>query len=200
MNVSRYPGDKVIVGVDEAGRGPLAGPVFAAAVILPQGFEHPWLNDSKKLSEKKRLILRDYIIENALAWAVASVDNNTIDRINILNATFEAMHAALDKLSIKPELILVDGNRFRPYADIDYKTVVGGDALYACISAASVLAKTHRDQYMIELHSQFPQYNWLKNKGYGTREHRQAIMEHGLSPYHRKSFCGFYFQARINFK
>ncbi len=200
MDVSSYPGDKIVAGVDEAGRGPLAGPVFAAAVILPPGFDHPLLNDSKKLSEKKRLILRDYIEQHALAWAVASVDNHTIDTINILNATFEAMHAALDKLSTEPELILVDGNRFRPYADIDYKTVVGGDALYACISAASVLAKTHRDQYMIELHSQFPQYNWLKNKGYGTREHRQAIMEHGLSPYHRKSFCGFYFQARINFK
>ncbi len=200
MKVSFFDRKKIIAGVDEAGRGPLAGPVFAAAVILPPGFDHPLLDDSKKLSEKKRLILKEFIEQNAIAWAVASVDNQEIDQINILNATIKAMHKALESLSVKPDLILVDGNRFKPFADIEYKTVVDGDAQYACIAAASVLAKTHRDEYMIKLHKQYPQYNWAKNKGYGTQEHRQAVMKYGLSPYHRRRFCGFYFQGRINFK
>ena len=200
MQVEIYSDQILVAGVDEAGRGPLAGPVYAAAVILPRGFDHPLLNDSKKISEKKRLILRDYIEEKAMAWAVASINNQRIDKINILNATLEAMHMALNKLTVKPEMILVDGNRFKPLNGIDFQTVVGGDAKYACIAAASILAKTHRDEYMIKLHEQFPQYNWLRNKGYGTKEHREAVMKYGLSPYHRRTFCDFYFQGHINFE
>ncbi len=200
MQVEIYSDQILVAGVDEAGRGPLAGPVYAAAVILPRGFDHPLLNDSKKISEKKRLILRDYIEEKAMAWAVASINNQRIDKINILNATLEAMHMALNKLTVKPEMILVDGNRFKPLNGIDFQTVVEGDAKYACIAAASILAKTHRDEYMIKLHEQFPQYNWLRNKGYGTKEHREAVMKYGLSPYHRRTFCDFYFQGHINFE
>ncbi len=193
--------EKILVaGVDEAGRGPLAGPVYAAAVILPRGFDHPWLDDSKKLSEKKRNTLREIIEKEAIAWAVASVDNEEIDKINILNAAIKAMHKALGKLSVSPEMILVDGNRFKPFGDIPYKTVVGGDATYASIAAASILAKTHRDEYMMKIHEEFPQYNWARNKGYGTREHRQAVLKYGLSPYHRRRFCGFYFQGRLDMK
>ena len=197
MQVKIYSENKIVAGVDEAGRGPLAGPVFAAAVILPKNFEHPLLNDSKKLSEKKRLELRDFIEQNAIDWAVAWVDNEEIDQINILNATFKAMHLALSKLKIKPDLILVDGNKFKQYKDIEFKTIVDGDAQYACIAAASILAKTYRDEFMKKLHEQYPQYNWDRNKGYGTKQHRQAILKHGLSPFHRKTFCKFYYQKRI---
>ncbi len=190
---------KLVAGVDEAGRGPLAGPVFAAAVILPENFEHPWLNDSKKTTEKQRNELREIIEEQAIAWAVAMVDNKEIDKINILQATYKAMHLAIEQLNPQPDFLLIDGNRFKPYKEIPYETVVGGDGKYASIAAASILAKTHRDQYMLELHQQYPQYSWNTNKGYGTKAHRQAIIEHGLSPYHRKSFCGFYFQGRFEF-
>ena len=190
---------KLVAGVDEAGRGPLAGPVFAAAVILPENFEHPWLNDSKKTTEKQRNELRKIIEEQAIAWAVAMVDNKEIDKINILQATYKAMHLAIEQLNPQPDFLLIDGNRFKPYKEIPYETVVGGDGKYASIAAASILAKTHRDQYMLELHQQYPQYSWNTNKGYGTKAHRQAIIEHGLSPYHRKSFCGFYFQGRFEF-
>ncbi len=195
VEMFEYPG--LVAGVDEAGRGPLAGPVFAAAVILPDDFDHPFLDDSKKLSEKKRYQLREFIEQNALAWAVAQVDNVEIDRINILNAAIKAMHLALEQLSVQPDFIIVDGNKFKPFRDIPFKTVVDGDAKYAQIAAASVLAKTYRDDFMKKLHQQYPHYGWDTNKGYGTAKHRQAIMTYGLSPYHRKKFCGFYFQKRI---
>jgi len=198
MYVYRYKHSGLIVGVDEAGRGPLAGPVYAAAVILPEDFTHPLLDDSKKITYKKRLILRDFIIKAALSWAVASIDNQEIDKINILNATIKAMHKALDRLNQKPDLIIIDGNRFKKYKDIEHKTIVAGDSKYACIAAASILAKTFRDEYMEQIHKLYPQYNWLKNKGYGTFEHRQAILKYGLSPFHRKKFCTFYYQKKLN--
>lgn len=175
-------------GCDEAGRGCLAGPVFAAAVILPDDFFHPVLNDSKQLTAEQRSEMRVYIEENAIAWNVASVDHEEIDRINILNASFKAMHLALDGLSITPELLLIDGNRFRAYKNIAHHCMVKGDARFASIAAASILAKTYRDAYMIQLHSKFPHYHWDQNKGYGTLVHRKAILANGLSPYHRRSF------------
>lgn len=175
-------------GCDEAGRGCLAGPVFAAAVILPRHFFHPVLNDSKQLKPEQRDELRVYIEQNAIAYAVASVDHEEIDRINILNASFKAMHLALDKLSMQPELLLIDGNRFHPYPKINHHCMVQGDARFASIAAASVLAKTYRDEYITQLHETFPQYGWNTNKGYGTLAHRKAILLHGLSPYHRKTF------------
>lgn len=175
-------------GCDEAGRGCLAGPVFAAAVILPKTFRHPLLNDSKQLSEEERDKLRPLIERKALAWAVAMVDHEEIDRINILKASFKAMHLAVDQLNIRPELLLIDGNRFTPYLGIAHHCVVQGDAIYASIAAASVLAKTHRDEYMYRLHEAHPQYGWNDNKGYGTAFHRQQIKLNGLSPYHRKTF------------
>ncbi|MBS1774858.1 MAG: ribonuclease HII [Bacteroidetes bacterium] len=175
-------------GCDEAGRGCLAGPVCAAAVILPTTFRHPLINDSKQLSEQERNILRTIIEEKALAWAVAMVDHQEIDRINILQATFMAMHQAIDQLIIRPELLLIDGNRFVPYLGIPHQTIIQGDAQYASIAAASILAKTHRDEYMLELHKQFPQYDWHQNKGYGTLQHRKKIAEYGLSSFHRNSF------------
>lgn len=180
--------DSVEVGCDEAGRGCLAGPVCAAAVILPPHFYHPLLNDSKKTKEKDRLLLRDYIQENALAYAVAFVDHTEIDRINILKASIKAMHVALDNLKIKFETILVDGNRFYPYKQVTHHCIIKGDGKYAQIAAASILAKTARDEYMKNLHLQFPMYNWDKNMGYPTIAHRQAIVKIGLSPYHRKTF------------
>jgi len=175
-------------GIDEAGRGCYAGPVFAAVVILPHGFFHPWLNDSKQLTEKKRDALRPIIEQEALAYAVAQVDHDEIDRINILQATYKAMHQCVDALKQQPSLLLIDGNRFKPYANISHVCVVGGDGIYASIAAASVLAKTYRDAYMQSLHDLHPEYGWDRNKGYGTAEHRAAIAQHGLTEYHRKSF------------
>lgn len=175
-------------GCDEAGRGCYAGAVFAAAVILPKTFFHPFLNDSKQLSAAQRYELRPLIEEKAISYAVAMIDHEEIDRINILQASFKAMHLALDKLKIAPELLLIDGNRFIPYQNIPHQCIVRGDGLYASIAAASVLAKTYRDEYMNHLHEEHPQYNWKKNKGYGTKEHRAAIEKYGLCEYHRKSF------------
>lgn len=175
-------------GCDEAGRGCLAGPVFAAAVILPKEFYHPLLNDSKQIKEKDRYILREIIIKESVDWAVARVDHSEIDKINILRASFKAMHLALDQLKEKPELILVDGNRFTPYPWIPHQTIVKGDSIYSSIAAASILAKTFRDDYMADLHKKFPQYDWQQNKGYPTAFHRNAIKIHGLSPFHRLSF------------
>ncbi len=178
----------VEAGCDEAGRGCLAGPVFAAAVILPRNYKNETLNDSKKLSEKKRLLLRDEIIKSAIAWNVASIDNNEIDEINILRASIKAMHLALAGLARQPDFILVDGNRFFPYRTVKYKTIIRGDGIYMSIAAASVLAKTFRDEFMEKIHSGFPEYGWKNNKGYPTRDHRNAIVKHGISPWHRKSF------------
>jgi ribonuclease HII len=178
----------VEAGCDEAGRGCLAGPVFAAAVILPPGFEHPALDDSKKMTERARERLRPVIESEAVAWAVARVSPERIDRINILNASFEAMCAAVEALKIRPELLLIDGNRFRSTLDIPYECIVGGDGKYAGIAAASVLAKTHRDEYMLEMARTYPGYGWERNKGYPTREHRLAIAKLGITPEHRLSF------------
>jgi len=175
-------------GCDEAGRGCLAGPVFAGAVILPPKFRHPLLNDSKQLTEDERNKLRPIIERKALAWAVAMVDHAEIDRINILKASFKAMHLAVDQLGVRPELLLIDGNRFAPYFGIVHQCVVQGDAIYASIAAASILAKTHRDEYMTKLHEEFPHYDWKQNKGYGTPHHRRQMSVHGFSPYHRLTF------------
>ena len=178
----------VEAGCDEAGRGCLAGPVFAAAVILPKKFKNKTLNDSKKLSKKQRDELRIIIENEALDFAVMSVDNTQIDKINILNASILAMHLSLGQLKTKFEMIIVDGNRFKPYHKLPHKTIVEGDAKYMSIAAASVLAKTYRDEFMVQAHQQFPTYNWLANKGYGTADHRRAIMQYGQCPLHRKSF------------
>lgn len=175
-------------GCDEAGRGPLAGPVTAAAVILPREWNHPLLNDSKKMSEKNRTLLRKIIEQEAVAWAVEMVMPDEIDRINILNASFAAMSRAVEKLSVKPQLLLIDGNRFRSNLNIPYQCIVKGDATFTAIAAASVLAKTYRDEYMMRIADEYPVYNWKQNKGYPTREHREAVLRHGLSPYHRVSF------------
>ena len=186
-------------GCDEAGRGCLAGPVFAAAVILPEHFEEPSLNDSKKLSARIRDKLRPVIEREALAWAVAWLDNEKIDELNILRASILAMHLALDKLTLKPEHILVDGNRFYSYRDIPHSCIIKGDGLYASIAAASVLAKTWRDEYMTSIHHEYIEYGWNKNKGYPTLEHRAAIAKFGISPYHRKSFSLFGNQLKLIF-
>ena len=183
-----YQKDLIEAGCDEAGRGCLAGPVFAAAVILPVNFNHPLLNDSKKVSEKNRNELRLIIEKSALAFAVASIDNDEIDKINILKASFKAMHLALDKLKKKPQLLLIDGNRFYNYKKIPHRCIIKGDSIYTSIAAASILAKTYRDGFMLKLHKKFPQYSWDKNKGYGTVLHRNAIEEFGQCKYHRKSF------------
>jgi ribonuclease HII len=175
-------------GCDEAGRGCLAGPVFAGAVILPPDFRNSLLNDSKKLNEKTRYALREVILKEALDWSVASVDAPEIDNINILNASFKAMHLALDALKNPPSFILVDGNRFKPYGEIPHATIIKGDGIYASIAAASILAKTFRDDFMLEQHELFPYYNWKKNKGYGTADHRKAIKMHGNCYLHRLSF------------
>lgn len=175
-------------GCDEAGRGCLAGPVVAAAVILPSDFSHPLLNDSKKLSDKQRRLLRPIIEENAIAYCVGFVSNEEIDKINILQASFLAMNRAIEGLKQKPELLLIDGNRFNNKTDIAFQCIVKGDSLYQSIAAASILAKTYRDDYMLNLHKEFPNYHWDKNMGYPTKAHRQAIIENGISPFHRKSF------------
>jgi len=175
-------------GLDEAGRGCFAGPVCAAAVILPDGYRHELLNDSKLLTEKHRNMLRTEIEEHALAWAVAMVSNEEIDEINILNASILAMHRALDKLKKVPEFLLIDGNRFHAYKDILHECIIKGDGKYLSIAAASVLAKTHRDEYMVNIHTEYPAYNWVSNKGYPTRDHKDAINEFGITPYHRLSF------------
>lgn len=185
--------DKLEAGCDEAGRGCLAGPVVASAVILPPDFHHPLLNDSKQLSHKSRELLRPYIEENALAWAVCFVDAGEIDKINILQASITAMQRALDRLAIEPEHIIVDGNKFREYSTlsgrkIPYHCVVKGDSKYASIAAASILAKTHRDEYMLKLAGEYPYYDWKSNKGYPTKRHREAILKYGVTPYHRVSF------------
>lgn len=185
---SRHQKGVVEAGTDEAGRGCLAGPVVAAAVILPPRFRHPLLNDSKKLSEKQRDILRPIIEKKAIAWAVGIVDQHEIDSINILNASFLAMHRAIDQLDPKPEALLVDGNRFRPYPDIPHTCMIKGDGRFKNIAAASILAKTYRDELMQELHARWPQYGWDRNKGYPTLEHRKAIRMYGETPVHRLSF------------
>ena len=175
-------------GLDEAGRGCYAGPVFAAAVILPKDFFHPLLNDSKQLNEKQRDLLRPVIEKESIAYAIAEVSNNEIDEINILQASFKAMHVSVGKLSLSPQFLLIDGNRFKPYPDIPHTCIIKGDGKYASIAAASILAKTYRDEYMHKIQLEFPQYQWNKNKGYGTLQHRKAIEQFGLCKYHRKSF------------
>ena len=175
-------------GCDEAGRGCLAGPVFAAAVILPTGFYHPLLNDSKQVKENNRNALRVFIEANATAFSVAMVDNDEIDKINILKASFKAMHLAIDKLKIKPQLLLIDGNRFIKYKRVPHKCIIKGDAKFSSIAAASILAKTYRDEFMLKAHMEYPYYGWDTNKGYGTEIHRKAIETHGICSYHRKTF------------
>jgi len=189
MNLKPFFTENLIeAGCDEAGRGCIAGPVVAAAVILPRGTDFPEFDDSKKLSEKQREKLRIKVLESATAYGVGIVSAGEIDEINILNASFLAMHRAIDQLKIRPELLLIDGNRFNPYKDIKHQCIVGGDAKYQAIAAASILAKTTRDHIMEELDSQYPNYNWKKNKGYPTIEHKNAVAEYGMSPYHRKTF------------
>lgn len=185
-----YFSNKEIIecGCDEAGRGCLAGPVVAAAVVLPPDFSHPLLNDSKQLTDKQRRLLRPIIEENAIAHSVAFVSNEEIDKINILQASFLAMNNAVKGLSITPELLLIDGNRFKNQTEIPFQCVVKGDSLYQSIAAASILAKTYRDDYMLEIHKEYPQYQWNKNMGYPTKLHRKAIEEHGITPFHRKTF------------
>lgn len=185
---SFFQKELIEAGCDEAGRGCLAGPVFAAAVILPKGLRMPSLNDSKKLSEAVRYELREQIEAKAIAWAVGIVTHDEIDKINILNASFLAMHRAIDQLGTVPELLLIDGNRFNPYAGIKHQCIIKGDAKFRSIAAASILAKTYRDDYMMEAHKRFPMYGWDRNKAYPTKEHRLAIREHGMSDIHRKSF------------
>ncbi len=189
MLLPYYQDQLLEAGCDEAGRGCFAGPVFAAAVILPRDFHHPLLNDSKLMTVEDRIVVRNFIKANAIAYAVAMVDNDEIDQINILRASFKAMHLALDKLRKKPSYLLIDGNHFTPYKKLKHNCIIKGDSLYASIAAASVLAKTHRDAHMRQLHREFPHYNWKNNKGYGTPEHRSAIELHGLCRYHRKSFA-----------
>ncbi len=188
MLQSHYQDKVVEAGIDEAGRGCYAGPVFAAAVILPMDFYHPLLNDSKQVKEKERTLLREIIEKESLAYAVASVDHLQIDRINILQATYKAMHLAIDQLKMAPALLLIDGNRFKPYKKITHQCIVKGDGKIASIAAASILAKTYRDAFMQEAHLLYPQYGWNKNKGYGTAIHREAIAKYGLCDLHRKSF------------
>jgi ribonuclease HII len=183
-----YQNTLIEAGCDEAGRGCLAGPVFAAAVILPKDFHHPLLTDSKQLSEKQRYNLREEIEDIAIAYAVAQSDNQFIDLYNILKASILTMHKALEMLETKPEFILIDGNYFIKYKDLPHKCIIKGDSLYFSIAAASILAKTYRDDYMTELHSQFPEYGWKQNKGYPTKAHRIAIKKHGITDFHRKSF------------
>lgn len=180
--------DLIEAGCDEAGRGPLAGSVFAAAVILPKDFHHPLLNDSKKMTEKARDILRPIIEKEAVAWAVEEVTAEEIDAMNILNASITGMQRAVRRLAVKPEFLLIDGNRFKPFDGYEYQCIVKGDGKFASIAAASVLAKTYRDEYMRRLAKEYPQYGWDRNMGYPTKEHIDAVIAHGYTPYHRKSF------------
>lgn len=188
MLKSHYYESLIEAGCDEAGRGCLAGSVYAAAVILPPDYQNELLNDSKKLTAKKRYALREEIERDAIAWAVGIVTPEEIDKINILNASFLAMHRALDQLKVRPEAVIVDGNRFKPYQDLPSTTIVKGDGKCLSIAAASILAKTYRDDYMLSLAEEYPQYDWQSNMGYPTKKHRQAIREHGITPYHRKSY------------
>ena len=185
---SHYYQDMIEAGCDEAGRGCLAGSVYAAAVILPPDYQNPDLNDSKKLSDKKRKALREQIERDAVAWAVGIVTPDEIDKINILNASILAMHRALDQLKVRPEAVIVDGNRFKPYQNLPYTTIVKGDGKYLAIAAASILAKTYRDDYMDALAEEYPQYDWKSNKGYPTKKHRAAIKQFGVTPYHRMNY------------
>ncbi len=185
---SNFGSGLIEAGCDEAGRGCLAGPVYAAAVIFPDQYTNTRLNDSKKLSEKQRYKLREEIERDALDWAVSSVDNHEIDRLNILNASIQAMHNAVDLLKIRPGFLLIDGNRFKPYHNIPHYCIIRGDGLYLSIAAASILAKTYRDDFMVQLGTDFPEYAWLNNKGYPTGEHRKAIAEYGITDHHRISF------------
>ena len=188
MLASNYSNFSLEAGTDEAGRGCLSGPVVAAAVILPKDFTHPFLNDSKQLSEKKREQLKPFIEQNALAYGVSFVWQEEVDKINVLQASITGMHRSIEMLKIQPEFIIVDGNKFKNYKNIPHKTIVKGDAKYLSIAAASVLAKTYRDAYMQKIHQEFPMYNWQKNKGYPTKEHREAIRQFGATNYHRKTF------------
>ena len=188
MLASHYYEGKVEAGCDEAGRGCLAGSGYAAAVILPDDYQNELLNDSKQLTEKKRYQLREIIERDAVAWAVGIVTPEEIDKINILNASILAMHRALDQLKVRPEAVIVDGNRFKKYKDLPHTTIVKGDGKYLSIAAASILAKTYRDDYMNKLAEEYPQYDWLSNKGYPTKKHREAIRQFGITPYHRKSY------------
>ena len=188
MLKSHYYESLIEAGCDEAGRGCLAGSVYAAAVILPPDYQNELLNDSKKLTAKKRYALREEIERDAIAWAVGIVTPEEIDKINILNASFLAMHRALDQLKVRPGAVIVDGNRFKPYQDLPSTTIVKGDGKFLSIAAASILAKTYRDDYMLSLAEEYPQYDWQSNMGYPTKKHRQAILEHGITPYHRKSY------------
>ena len=188
MLASHYYEGKIEAGCDEAGRGCLAGSVYAAAVILPENYQNELLNDSKQLTEKRRYQLREIIQRDAVAWAVGIVTPEEIDKINILNASILAMHRALDQLKVRPEAVIVDGNRFKKYQDLPHTTIVKGDGKYLSIAAASILAKTYRDDYMNQLAEEYPQYDWLSNKGYPTKKHRDAIRQYGITPYHRKSY------------
>ena len=188
MLASHYYEGKIEAGCDEAGRGCLAGSVYAAAVILPDDYQNELLNDSKQLTEKRRYELREIIERDAIVWAVGIVTPEEIDKINILNASILAMHRALDQLKVRPEAIIVDGNRFKPYQKLPHTTIVKGDGKYLSIAAASILAKTYRDDYMNRLAEEYPQYDWLSNKGYPTKKHREAIKQFGITPYHRKSY------------
>lgn len=199
MLKSHYYQNLTEAGCDEAGRGCLAGPVVAAAVILPKNYKHPVLNDSKKLTAKQRSSLKIEIINSAIAWKVAFIDNKEIDEMNILRASIKAMHIAIEGLKTEPELLLIDGNRFYPYKGIEYKTIIKGDGIYFSIAAASVLAKTFRDEYMEKIYNEFPEYGWNKNKGYPTSFHRAAITKYGITPYHRKSFALYDNQMKFEF-
>ncbi len=198
MLINSYQNILIEAGCDEAGRGCYAGAVFAAAVILPKNFEHHLLNDSKQVKEKDRNELRIFIEQNALAFAVAKIDSDEIDKINILKASFKAMHNAIDNLKIVPQFLAIDGNRFLPYKNIKHQCIVKGDGKYANIAAASILAKTYRDEYMLQLDKKFPEYDWKNNKGYGTLKHRQAIQKFGLCKYHRKSYNILPSQIELN--
>ncbi len=199
MLKGKYTDDLIEAGCDEAGRGCLAGPVFAAAVILPKDFSNDTINDSKQLTSLQRLKLRIVIEREAIAWAVSSVSNAEIDEINILNASFRAMHLSVEKLAVLPQLLLIDGNRFKPYKNIPHKCIIKGDAKFASIAAASILAKTYRDEYMVEIHRQYPHFGWNRNKGYATSAHCSAIDRFGYTEHHRKSFH-LHRQIKIKFE